>query len=221
MKYALYLFFSLITVSSSVFGFQNEKLAKADELFNSGRYWDAFTIYKQISGDGEIYVMKKIEDSKACMVFKKRYENFRGLKNYPKAINNLENLIEINPLDPNKSDLGVMAYLHARKLQQKAYTQQFRVEAEVKLKEASDYYRMALQEGIPSEEIFPKLKLCEKQLRIVSSDMEFEIPEPDYTEDFRKIEPSLPVERSRKVLILDQKASPADPEEEPSFSEFQ
>ncbi|KPM50049.1 hypothetical protein AFM12_05760 [Jiulongibacter sediminis] len=182
----------------------DQKLAKADELFKNGRYWDAFTLYKQISSSDGVYVMKKLEDSKICMVLKHKYEVNRGLKNYPIAIENLEELVEINPFDPNRPDLGIMAYIHAKELQKKAYNQHYRVEAETKLKEASIYYRMAMQEGIAAEEVFPKLKLCEKQLRIVDSNMEFEIKEePIFTEELQKIEPSLPIERTRKVLILD------------------
>jgi tetratricopeptide (TPR) repeat protein len=182
----------------------DQKLAKADDLFKNGRYWDAFSLYKQISSADGAYLMKRLEDSKTCMVLKHKYEVNRGLKNYPRAIKNLEELMEINPADPSRPDLGIMAYIHAGELQQKAYYQQYRIEAELKLKEASAYYRKALQEGISSEEVFPKLKLCEKQLRIVDSSLEFEIKEePIFTEDLQKIEPSLPIERTRKVLILD------------------
>lgn len=203
-----YLVFTLICLMSTGLKAQaagsDQKLAQADELFKNGRYWDAFTLYRQISSSDGVYVMKKLEDSKTCMVLKHKYEVNRGLKKYPLAIANLEELVEINPSDPNRPDLGIMAYIYARELQQKAYNQHYRVEAESKLKSASEFYRMALEQGIPSEEVFPKLKLCEKQLRIVDSNMEFEIKEdPIFTEELQKIEPSLPIERTRKVLILD------------------
>ncbi len=208
MKYILLTLISFTFFSAEAFPDSSEtKIEQADAYFNAGRYWEAFLLYKE-AANTDSYLMSKIEDTKKCMILDHKYKVNRDLKKYAVAIENLQDLVGMNPNEPNKYDLGVMAYLHARNLQQKAYSQKYKEDARAKLKEASAYYRLALEEGINPDEIIPSLKLCEKQLYLVTDDakprsqseIESEIRQ---SLDIRDQEIKTPVERTRKVQILE------------------
>jgi tetratricopeptide (TPR) repeat protein len=144
-------------------------LEKARRHFESGRYWDAFTLCRSMpERDSDIAILSLSENSKKAVIFQQKYRIHRELQQYSEAIEKLESLIAINPKDPDKGDIAVMAYLQAKKSHQYALVQQYRSEAEFKLREAVRFYQKSLQEGFSAQEIIPKLKLCERQLNIVS-----------------------------------------------------
>lgn len=184
----------------------------AQEYFDSGRYWDAFMACKSSQNGGSDFTnLSLLENSKKAMVLQQKYHIYRDLKQYPEAIEKLQSLLLVNPKDPEKPDLGVMAYLHARRSQNMALNQHYRAEAENKFQEAVKYYQMAMQEGISSQEILPKLKLCEKQLNIVKPlnkpeiVVNKEVPASGYP-DKQTVNgtpaTTSPESRTRKVLIL-------------------
>ena len=209
MKYLIVPLTCLFLFSFPYSSHANAQLERARSLFDAGRYWDAYL--ECSNGGSDFTTLSLLEDSKKAMIIQQKYRIHRDLKQYPLAIQNLESLLLINPKDPDKPDLGIMAYMQARILQRQALNQLYRVEAERKLSEAVTYYQQAMREGVPSREIIPKLKVCEKQLNHVrplnepeiflETPQESNIPEQQQA-DYPTSE-NVPVKMERKVLILD------------------
>lgn len=183
------------------FAFANQQTEKARSLFKVGNYWDAFLIF-QAESKHDSYLDAELENCKSAITHQRQYRSSREMKLYKKAIEELEALLVLNPNDPDKYDIGVMANLQARAWQLKAQNQYYRKDAERLLVDARAYFLKALQNGIPSEDIMPKLKICEEQLSLVM---------PNYTTPTNTVDSDYPaspetspsIERERKVIILE------------------
>ncbi len=151
------------------FGQAKEYLVEdANEYFKAGRYWDAFFLYRDIAKlpeyQGNYEIESQIKNSSRAMYLWKKTEDFRVIKKYDLAKQNLTELIRINPTDPNRGQLPRITLEQASELHRMAWKQRtYEATAEM-LQKAIGLYHLAMNEGLKDESLKVLIRQCEASL---------------------------------------------------------
>lgn len=163
---------SLIIISGLFFTYLSSSaqskdylLKDADNYFKTGRYWDAFFLYRDIAKipefQGNFQVENQIKNSSRAMYLWKKTEDYRAFKKYEIAKTHLSELLVINPEDPNRGLLPRLTLEEASNLQRIASARNSSQEAADLLKRAVQLYHLAIEEGLKDEMVFSLIKQCE------------------------------------------------------------
>lgn len=143
-------------------------LADANDYFKSGRYWDAFFAYRDISKTSEFAdnyeVTSQIKNSSKALFYKRKFENYRAFRQYELAKMNLKELIQINPEDPNRGELPRLTLKQAEDLQRLAWRQRTEAETANMLQKAIQLYHQAMSEGLKEESVKTAIRRAEMSL---------------------------------------------------------
>lgn len=144
-------------------------LADANDYFASGRYWDAFFAYRDISKTSEFAdnyeVTSQIKNSSKALFYKRKFENYRAFRQYELAKINLKELIMINPEDPNRGELPRLTLKQAEDLQRLAYRQRTDAQTANMLQKSIQLYHLAMAEGLKDESINTAIRRAELSLK--------------------------------------------------------
>jgi tetratricopeptide (TPR) repeat protein len=177
----------------------------ADSYFKSGRYWDAFFLYRNLAKipefQGNLEVENQIKNSSRAMYLWKKTEDFRAFRKYELAKQHLSDLIAINPYDPNRGLLPRITMEQASDLQRFALRQQTSEATAEYLKRAMELYNLAIKEGLRDEMVFSLLKQCEM---VLEKNQYSKIQQPtSYGINYEKEkERERVIERARTVEII-------------------
>ena len=143
-------------------------LDEADGYFRSGRYWDAFFLYRHCAKLPEFQsqdnVIQQISNSSHAMFLTKRFKDYRAFKQYDLAKVNLTELVQLNPSDPNRDEIPRITLDQAADMQRMAWRQKTPAATADMLQKAIMYYHQAIREGLADVSIENRIRQCEKSL---------------------------------------------------------
>lgn len=143
-------------------------VAEANDYFREGRYWDAFFMYRTAAKSpehiGNPLVEQQIKNSSRAMYLKKKYSDYRALKNYELAKQNLIQLVEINPEDPTRGEIPKISLEQGEILHRVAWRQRTPEGTAAMLQRAIGHYHQAIKEGLSYESIGTLIRMAEKSL---------------------------------------------------------
>lgn len=167
----------IIFLNISFTGFSQETVylvEQANDYFKSGRYWDSFFLYRDIAKTeeykGDYQIESQIKNSSHAMYLKKRYQDFRALRKFELAKQNLRSVIELNPTDPNRGDIPHITLEEAEYLQRMAYRQRNSSTTADMLNKAIKLYYQAAKEGLLDDTWKSGVKLCEYAINKLPAD---------------------------------------------------
>jgi|GWRWMinimDraft_12_1066020.scaffolds.fasta_scaffold00303_2 tetratricopeptide (TPR) repeat protein len=206
MRFKLISIFVFLTIAQFAFG-QSQMYLKedADNYFKSGRYWDAFFLYRDLAKvsefQGNVEIDNQIKNSSRAMYLWKKTEDYRAIRKYEIAKQNLSDLIAINPYDPNRGLLPRITLEQASELQRFAFKQTTKEGTADYLSKAVQLYNLAIKEGLRDEMVFSLIKQCENSLEKNSLS---NVNQPtSYGINYQKeLERTKAVEKGRTVQII-------------------
>jgi tetratricopeptide (TPR) repeat protein len=137
----------------------NYQKVQADEYFQMGRYNDAFFIYLDLKRSNPDFV-KDFKNASHAMFLTKKVKDYRGFKKYELAKSHLRELIELNPIDPNRSQLPEISIEQAWDYQRYALRQQTIDGMLLYFDKAIEYYNEAIAEGSTDDSLETTIALC-------------------------------------------------------------
>ena len=144
-------------------------LQEADDYFKAGRYWDAFFRYRECAKLPEFQSESKVSDqitySSRALYLTKKFQDYAALRRYEPAKNNLIELININPNDPNRGQLPKITLAQGAELQRMAWRQANPQATADMLKRAIMYYHQAIREGLIDESIASAIRQAEASIK--------------------------------------------------------
>lgn len=176
-------------------------LADANDYFTSGRYWDAFFAYRDISKTSEFAdnyeVTSQINKSSKALFYKRKFENYRAFRQYELAKMNLKELIQINPEDPSRSELPRLTLKQAEDLMRMSHRQRTDVETANMLQRSIQLYHQAMAEGLKEESVKTAIRMAELSLKNTGVE-----PTVKPTTTYGIIPETQKIEREREVRII-------------------
>jgi tetratricopeptide (TPR) repeat protein len=191
----------IMSIPAIGFGQSKEYLVEdANQYFKAGRYWDAFFLYRNIAKvpeyQGNYEIESQIKNSSRAMYLWKKTEDFRVIKKYDLAKENLSELIRINPSDPNRGQLPRITLEHASDLHKQAWSQRTYEATNEMLQRAMGLYQLAMNEGLKDESIRVLIRQCEVSMEKTGT---IQVKQPT-SYGINNVE--LPSERTRSVQII-------------------
>lgn len=190
--------FSFLPFMSIAQGETHFLLADANDYFRTGRYWDAFFLYKDLARTPEFQdnyeVATQIKNSSHAMYLRKKFVDYRAYQKYELAKKHLSELISLNPEDPDRGELPKITLKQAEDMQRYAWRQRSSEATSQMLRKAIEYYHQAMREGLKDESISTAIRLCEYSLEKTGVE-----PQPTTTYG---ITPTQTIEREREVKII-------------------
>lgn len=156
-------------IPATLYGQSKEYLVEdANQYFKSGRYWDAFFLYRDIAKipdyQGNYEIENQIKNSSRAMYLWKKTEDFRVIKKYDLAKQNLSELIRINPYDPNRGQLPRITLEQASELHKMAWKQRTYEATNEMLAKAISLYHLAMTEGLKDESVQTLIRQAESSM---------------------------------------------------------
>lgn len=150
-------------------------LDEADSYFKSGRYWDAFFKYRECANLPEFeaasQITEQIKNSSHALYLTKKFKDYFALQRYAPAKENLLELVNLNPNDPNRGQIAHITLAQGTELQRLAMRQRTPAATADMLKKAMAYYYQAAKEGLMDESVLA-IKQCEASIRETKVPME-------------------------------------------------
>lgn len=150
-------------------------LDEADSYFKSGRYWDAFFKYRECANLPEFeaasQITEQIKNSSHALYLTKKFKDYFALQRYAPAKENLLELVNLNPNDPNRGQIAHITLAQATELQRLAMRQRTPAATADMLKKAMAYYYQAAKEGLMEESLLA-IKQCEASIKETKVPME-------------------------------------------------
>ncbi len=206
MRFKLISIFVFIGIAQFALGQSQAYLKEdADNYFKAGRYWDAFFLYRDLAKisefQGNVEIDNQIKNSSRAMYLWKKTEDYRAIRKYEIAKQNLSDLITLNPYDPNRGLLPRITLEQASELQRFAFKQTTKEGTADYLSRAVQLYNLAIKEGLRDEMVFSLIKQCENSLEKNSLS---NVNEPtSYGINYQKeMERVKAVEKGRTVQII-------------------
>lgn len=167
MKKVLTLFFLVTCSGAFAQTIENRKLL-ADDYFESGRYWDAFFLYRNLAKSpdyqGDYSIENQVKNSSRAMFLWRKTNDYRAFQQFDIAKNYLSDLLVINPHDPNRGLLPVLSLEMGNQMKRKAIASSTAEGQADYLSKALSYYNMALNEGIKDDMVFSFIRQVENTL---------------------------------------------------------
>ncbi len=206
MKFKLISIFVFLGIAQIALG-QSQMYLKedADNYFKAGRYWDAFFLYRDLAKvsefQGNVEIDNQIKNSSRAMYLWKKTEDYRAIRRYEIAKQNLSDLITLNPYDPNRGLLPRITLEQASELQRFAFKQTTKEGTADYLSRAVQLYNLAIKEGLRDEMVFSLIKQCENSLEKNSLS---NVNQPtSYGINYQKeLERTKTIEKGRTVQII-------------------
>lgn len=206
MKFKLISIFVFLGIAQFALG-QSQMYLKedADNYFKAGRYWDAFFLYRDLAKvsefQGNVEIDNQIKNSSRAMYLWKKTEDYRAIRRYEIAKQNLSDLITLNPYDPNRGLLPRITLEQASELQRFAFKQTTKEGTADYLSRAVQLYNLAIKEGLRDEMVFSLIKQCENSLEKNSLS---NVNQPtSYGINYQKeLERTKTIEKGRTVQII-------------------
>ncbi len=206
MKFKLISIFVFLGIAQIALG-QSQMYLKedADNYFKAGRYWDAFFLYRDLAKvsefQGNVEIDNQIKNSSKAMYLWKKTEDYRAIRRYEIAKQNLSDLITLNPYDPNRGLLPRITLEQASELQRFAFKQTTKEGTADYLSRAVQLYNLAIKEGLRDEMVFSLIKQCENSLEKNSLS---NVNQPtSYGINYQKeLERTKTIEKGRTVQII-------------------
>lgn len=150
-------------------------LDEADTYFKSGRYWDAFFKYRECANLPEFeaasQITEQIKNSSHALYLTKKFKDYFALQRYAPAKENLLELVNMNPNDPNRGQIAHITLAQGAELQRLAMRQRTPAATADMLKKAMSYYYQAAKEGLMEESVLA-IKQCEFSIKETRVPME-------------------------------------------------
>lgn len=150
-------------------------LDEADGYFKSGRYWDAFFKYRECANLPEFeaasQITEQIKNSSHALYLTKKFKDYFALQRYAPAKENLLELVNLNPNDPNRGQIAHITLAQGTELQRLAMRQRTPAATADMLKKAMSYYYQAAKEGLMEESVLA-IKQCEASIKETKVPME-------------------------------------------------
>ncbi|GAB2624111.1 hypothetical protein GCM10027035_19610 [Emticicia sediminis] len=150
-------------------------LDEADSYFKSGRYWDAFFKYRECANlpefEASSQISEQIKNSSHALYLTKKFKDYFALQRYAPAKENLLELVNLNPNDPNRGQIAHITLAQATELQRLAMRQRTPAATADMLKKAMAYYYQAAKEGLMEESVLA-IKQCEASIKEIKVPME-------------------------------------------------
>ncbi len=206
MKFKLISIFVFLGIAQIALG-QSQMYLKedADNYFKAGRYWDAFFLYRDLAKvsefQGNVEIDNQIKNSSKAMYLWKKTDDYRAIRRYEIAKQNLSDLITLNPYDPNRGLLPRITLEQASELQRFAFKQTTKEGTADYLSRAVQLYNLAIKEGLRDEMVFSLIKQCENSLEKNSLS---NVNQPtSYGINYQKeLERTKTIEKGRTVQII-------------------
>ena len=204
MRKALCIVFSLFSLAAAA---QSDHLKykkiEADEYYQSGRYWDAFFLYRNLAKtadfQGDYSIENQIKNSSRAMFHWKKTEDYRAYQQYEIAKTHMKDLLTLNPYDPNRGLLPILTLELANQMKRRGTASRTQEGAADYYSKALNYYNLALEEGLKDEMVFSFIKQVENVLE--KNPYASKIKQPTtYDINYQKDK----AERSRSVEILNE-----------------
>ncbi len=163
----LFVILSIVSVNSFA---QSKAYLKeeADDFFKTGRYWDAFFLYRDIAKIPEFQsdytIDAQVKNSSKAMFHWKKTQDYRAYQRFDVAKTHMQELLAINPYDPNRGLLPVLTMEMANRAKRRAIASQTSEGAATLLAEAISLYNLSLNEGIKDDMVFSFIRQCENAL---------------------------------------------------------
>jgi hypothetical protein len=150
-------------------------IEEANTYFKAGRYWDSFFRYRDCSKLPEYEaeqtrITEQIKNSSRALFLTQKYKDFRALRKYQLAKDNLIQLVELNPNDPYRGEIPRLTVEQASELQRIAWRQSTKKATAEMLVRAKNYYYQAIKEGLMDESLQYAIRQCDASIKDTEMD---------------------------------------------------
>lgn len=142
---------------------------EADDYFQSGRYRDAFYMYRNLAKtndfQGDFYIQNQIKNSSSALFHWRKTQDYRAYEKFDVAKEHMQNLIELNPYDPNRGLLPILTLEMANQMKRRGIASRTQEGQADFYSKALSYYSLALEEGLKDDLVFAYIRQVEHVLK--------------------------------------------------------